>query len=43
MTLDIIVFRGFVPTSAQESINEQRRIGYELSMKEAIEHLNEEL
>ena len=39
MALDIRVFRGFAPITAQEYINEQRRFGYDISMTEAIDYL----
>lgn len=39
MALDIKVFRGFAPITAQEYINEQRHIGYDICMTEAIDYL----
>jgi ribosomal protein S18 acetylase RimI-like enzyme len=40
MALDIKVFRGFAPITAQEYVNEQRRIfGYDISITEAIDYL----
>jgi ribosomal protein S18 acetylase RimI-like enzyme len=39
MALDIKVFRGFAPITAQEYINEQCQFGYDVSMTEAIDYL----